>query len=125
MGYHRRHGGAGPGGYTDEEISAPADPRRKAKLGAVIVPALVPIETVDLAADIWDFLRMCVIATEFEKVVPFVERARSKGLEVSIQLVKSHLFDPDMLARAAKQAGDMGVRIVTWWTRRAPSCRKT
>jgi 4-hydroxy 2-oxovalerate aldolase len=86
---------------------------RKAKLGAVIVPALVPIETVDLAGDYLDFLRICVIATELEKVAaPFVERAQSKGLEVSIQLVKSHLFKPDVLARAAKQAGDIGVRIV-------------
>lgn len=83
-----------------------------AKLGAVIVPALAPIETVDLAGDYLDFLRMCVIATELEIVAPFVERAQSRGLEVCIQLVKSHLFEPEMLGRAAKQASEMGVRIV-------------
>jgi 4-hydroxy 2-oxovalerate aldolase len=103
----------GRAAHTDEEYFRTArSVVRKAKLGAVIVPALAPIETVDLAGDYLDFLRMCVIATEFEKVVPFVERARSKGLEVSIQLVKSHLFEPHVLARAAKQARDMGVRIV-------------
>jgi 4-hydroxy 2-oxovalerate aldolase len=85
---------------------------RKAKLGAVIIPALAPIEKVDLAADYLDFLRMGVIATDLDIVTPFVERARSKGLEVSIQLVQPHLFEPDVLARAAKQAGEMGVRIV-------------
>lgn len=98
---------------TDEEYFRAARATvRKAKLGAVIVPALAPIESVDVAADYLDFLRMCVIATEFEKAVPFVERARSRGLEVSIQLVKSHLFEPDVLARAAKQARELGVRIV-------------
>jgi 4-hydroxy 2-oxovalerate aldolase len=98
---------------TDEEyFRAARFVVRKAKLGAVIVPALAPIEKVDLAADYLDFLRMCVIATELETVTPFVERAQSKGLEVSIQLVKSHLFEPDALARAAKQASEMGVRIV-------------
>src|ERR1700747_3406689 len=55
---------------------------------------------------------MCVVATELEIVAPFVKRAQSKGLEVSLQLVKSHLFTPDVLARAARQAQDMGVRIV-------------
>jgi 4-hydroxy 2-oxovalerate aldolase len=85
---------------------------RKAKLGATIVPALARIEKLDLAADYLDFLRMNVIATELETVAPFVERAHSKGLEVSIQLVNSHLFEPDALARAAKQASELGVRIV-------------
>ncbi|MFZ1175480.1 MAG: 4-hydroxy-2-oxovalerate aldolase [Mycobacterium sp.] len=99
--------------HTDEEYFRTArSVVRKAKLGAVIVPALAPIETVDLAADYLDFLRMCVIATELEIVAPFVEQAQSQGLEVSIQLVKSHLFEPDVLARAARQASDMGVRIV-------------
>ena len=103
----------GRAAQTDEEyFRTGRSVVRNAKLGAVIVPALVPIETVDLAGDYLDFLRMCVIASELEIVAPFVERAQSKGLEVCIQLVKSHLFEPDMLARAAKQASDMGVRIV-------------
>jgi 4-hydroxy 2-oxovalerate aldolase len=103
----------GRAAQTDEEyFRAARSVVRNAKLGAVIVPALAPIETVDLAGDYLDFLRMCVIATEFEKVTPFVERAQSKGLEVSVQLVKSHLFEPDLLARAATQAGEMGARIV-------------
>ena len=103
----------GTAAQTDEEyFHAGRDAVRNAKLGAVIVPALAPIETVDLAGDYLDFLRMCVIATELEIVAPFVERAHSKGLEVCIQLVKSHLFEPAVLARAAKQARDMGVRIV-------------
>ncbi|SOJ57416.1 4-hydroxy-2-oxovalerate aldolase [Mycobacterium simulans] len=98
---------------TDEEyFRAARSVARNAKLGAVIVPALAPIASVDLAGDYLDFLRMCAIATEFEKVVPFVERAQAKGLEVSIQLVKSHLFEADLLARAAKQASQLGVRIV-------------
>ncbi len=103
----------GTAAQTDEEyFHAGRDAVRNAKLGAVIVPALAPIETVDLAGAYLDFLRMCVIATELEIVAPFVERAHSKGLEVCIQLVKSHLFEPAVLARAAKQARDMGVRIV-------------
>jgi 4-hydroxy 2-oxovalerate aldolase len=98
---------------TDEEyFRAARFVVRKAKLGAVIVPAVAPIDKVDLAADYLDFLRMCVIANEIETVAPFVERAQSKGLEVSIQLVKSHLFEPDALARAAKRASEMGVGIV-------------
>lgn len=98
---------------TDEEYFHTARfAVRRAKLGVTIVPALAPIEKVDLAADYLDFLRMCVIATELETVAPLVERAHSKGLEVSIQLVDSHLFEPSVLARAAKQAGEMGVRIV-------------
>jgi 4-hydroxy 2-oxovalerate aldolase len=103
----------GRAAHTDEEyFRAARSVVQNAKLGAVIVPALAPIETVDLAGGYLDFLRMCVIAGELEKVAPFVERAHSHGLEVSIQLVKSHLFEPGYLARAAKQAGDMGVRIV-------------
>jgi len=98
---------------TDEEYFRTArSVARNAKLGAVIVPALAPIESVDLAGDYLDFLRMCVIATEIEKVVPFVERAQSKGLEVCIQLVKSHLFEPELLALAAKQVRELGVRTV-------------
>ncbi len=103
----------GQAAQTDEEyFRVGRSVVRKAKLGAVIVPALAPIDTVDLAGDYLDFLRMCVIAPEFEKVIPFVKRAQSKGLEVSVQLVKSHLFEPGLLARAAKQASDIGVRIV-------------
>jgi 4-hydroxy 2-oxovalerate aldolase len=103
----------GRAAHTDEEYFRTArSVVQSAKLGAVIVPALAPIETVNLAGGYLDFLRMCVIATELETVAPFVERAHSHGLEVSIQLVKSHLFEPEFLARAAKQAGDMGVRIV-------------
>jgi 4-hydroxy 2-oxovalerate aldolase len=103
----------GRAAQTDEEYFRTArSVVRKAKLGAVIVPALAPIEKVDLAGDYLDFLRMCVIANEIDIATPFIERAQSKGLEVSIQLVKSHLFEPDTLARVAKQAGDMGVRIV-------------
>ncbi|ORC01824.1 4-hyroxy-2-oxovalerate aldolase [Mycobacterium persicum] len=85
---------------------------RKAKLGAVIVPALAPVEAVDLAGDYLDFLRMCVIATELDSFAPFIERAQSRGLEVSVQLVKSHLFEPQVLAGAATRARDLGVRIV-------------
>lgn len=103
----------GRAAQTDEEyLRIGRSVVRNAKLGAVIVPALAPIQTVDLAGDYLDFLRMCVLANEFEKVIPFVQRAQSKDLEVSIQLVKSHLFDPQVLARAAKQAHDLGVRIV-------------
>jgi 4-hydroxy 2-oxovalerate aldolase len=103
----------GRAAQTDEEyFLAGRSAVRKAKLGAVIVPAVAPIEKVDLAGDYLDFLRMCVIATELEIVAPFVERAQARGLEVSIQLVKSHLFAPDVLARAAARARDMGVRIV-------------
>ena len=103
----------GRAAHTDEEyFRAGRQAARNSKLGAVIVPALAPIESVDLAGDYLDFLRMCVIATELEIVAPFVERAHAKGLEVCIQLVKSHLFEPEALARAAKQARDMGVRIV-------------
>lgn len=103
----------GPAAHTDEEyFRAARSVVRNARLGAVIVPALARIETVDLAGDYLDFLRICVIATEFELVMPFVERAQSKGLEVSIQLVKSHLFEPDVLAAAGKRARDVGVRIV-------------
>ncbi|CAM4442932.1 4-hydroxy-2-oxovalerate aldolase [Mycobacterium basiliense] len=85
---------------------------RNSKLGAVVLASVAPIETVDLAADYLDFLRICALATEFEKVVPFVERAQSKGLELTIQLVASHLLTPDLLASVAKRAGEMGVRIV-------------
>ena len=70
----------GQAAQTDEEyFRVGRSVVRKAKLGAVIVPALAPIDTVDLAGDYLDFLRMCVIANEFEKVIPFVERAQSKG----------------------------------------------
>ncbi|OBF87931.1 4-hyroxy-2-oxovalerate aldolase [Mycobacterium sp. 852002-51163_SCH5372311] len=103
----------GRAAQTDEEyLRIGRSVVRNAKLGAVIVPALAPIETVDLAGDHLDFLRMCVLADEFDNVTPFVERARAKGLEVSIQLVKSHLFDPDVLAKVAGQAYDAGVGIV-------------
>ncbi|MHA7650357.1 4-hydroxy-2-oxovalerate aldolase [Mycobacterium sp. ML4] len=103
----------GRAAQSDEEyFRAGRSVVRDAKLGAVIVPALAPIERVDLAADYLDFLRMCVIATELENYAPFVRRAQSKGLEVSIQLVKSHLFAPRVLAAAARQAADMGVAIV-------------
>ncbi|MDT5224230.1 MAG: 4-hydroxy 2-oxovalerate aldolase [Mycobacterium sp.] len=103
----------GRAAQTDEEyFLAGRAAVRNAKLGAVLVPALAPIELVDLAGDYLDFLRMCVIATELENYAPFVQRAQAKGLEVSIQLVKSHLFEPHVLAGAAKRARDMGVRIV-------------
>lgn len=98
---------------TDEEyLRAGRSAVRKAKLGAVIVPALVPLDTVDLAGDYLNFLRICVIATDIAKVAPVIKRAQSKSLEISIQLVKSHLFKPEVLAEAAKQAREMGVRIV-------------
>jgi 4-hydroxy 2-oxovalerate aldolase len=73
----------GRAAQTDEEYFRTArSVVRNAKLGAVIVPALAPIETVDLAGEYLDFLRMYVIASELEIVTPFVERAQSKGLEV-------------------------------------------
>ena len=103
----------GRAAHTDEEyFRAGRAVVRNAKLGTVIVPALAPIETVDLAADYLDFLRMCVIATEFDTVLPFVERARAGGLQVCIQLVKSHLFTPEVLARTAQRAAELGVRAV-------------
>lgn len=103
----------GRAAQSDEEyFRTGRDAVRKAKLGAVLVPALAPIETVDLAGDYLDFLRMCVMATELENFAPFIERAQSRGLEVSIQLVKSHLFAPQVLADAATQARDLGAGIV-------------
>lgn len=60
----------GPAAHTDEEyFRAARSVVRNARLGAVIVPALARIETVDLAGDYLDFLRICVIATEFELVM--------------------------------------------------------
>lgn len=103
----------GRAAQTDEEyLRAGRSAVRNAKLGAVMVPALAPVELIDLAGDYLDFLRMCVIATELDDYAPYVRRAQAKGLEVSIQLVKSHLFEPHVLADAAKRARDLGVRIV-------------
>jgi 4-hydroxy-2-oxovalerate aldolase len=104
VGLGASRGGFGKAAATDEEyFAAAADVLTKARYGMFCIPGVARIEDVDMAAGMGaKFIRIGTNVTDVPASKPFIERAKSLGLFVSANFMKSYALPPDRFAESAK-----------------------
>lgn len=102
-----------PAGASDEEyLETAAETFRQAKWGMFCIPGIAREEDLTLAARFhMSFVRIGTNITEIEKARPFIEQAKSLGMIVSYNAMKSYAVSPREFARAISSVGSWGADI--------------
>lgn len=80
-----------------------------ARLGALAVPALVPLTTLRSLYDHLDFVRLALAPQEMSLCADYAEDALARGKQVFVQLVKSHLIPEERLVDHLAAVASLGV----------------
>jgi 4-hydroxy 2-oxovalerate aldolase len=84
----------------------------RARVGVVCVPGreFMPLDEVDRIADLgMHFLRFAIMPGDFgAETLAYIERARERGLTVSLNLMQTYALEPAGVARIAAEAGKHG-----------------
>lgn len=106
--------GYGRAAASDEEyIRAAAENIERANWGCFFIPGIGTMEDMQMAASYkMPFIRIGTNITEIEKAVPFIEKAKSLGMFVAYNGMKSYAVKPEEFARAALGAQKAGADMV-------------
>jgi 4-hydroxy-2-oxovalerate aldolase len=106
--------GKEPAIETDEGyMRAAAETLKRSSWGMFCIPGIANLGHLDLAAEYgMDFVRIGTDAKDAHAAEPFVERAKSHGMLVAANFLKSYALPPNELAQKAKLAESFGVDIV-------------
>lgn len=104
----------GEAAETDEGyMRAAAEGVRKNKWGMFCIPGIARLDHIDMAADYgMGFIRIGTNVEDAEKAKPFIERAKSKGLFVCTNFMKSYTVAPSYFADRARLAEEFGADVV-------------
>lgn len=84
-----------------------------AKVGAFFIPGIGNVENILAAKEAGlDFLRVGINVTEVEPAKVYVEEAKSQGLEVHLNLMKSYALDAQAFSELMQGVRDWGVDCV-------------
>lgn len=99
---------------NDEEyIDAIKERRSDTKYGVFFIPGIGNYEDIDLAVEKnIDFIRIGTNINETEKSYDFIKYAKSKGLEVFANFMKSYAVSPKEFAQKVKNAWENGADCV-------------
>jgi len=86
----------------------------KAKYGMFFIPGIGRKRDLDLAADYgMGLVRVGTNVTEAKDAEKYIKYAKSLGMEVSSNLMKSYVLPPREFAKKAKMVEDFGADIIT------------
>jgi len=109
--------GKGKAAATDEEYLAAAKAALSgtdAKFGMFFIPGIGKIEDLDVAARHgMGFVRIGTDVTEVDKAKSYIEYAKSLGLLVSSNLMKSYAVPIEVFVKQAKKADTYGADIIS------------
>lgn len=100
--------------YSDEEyLDSAISVAGNSKIGVFCIPGIARMEDVKMAKDRGaSFIRIGVTIGNVEKARPYVVYAKSLGLEVMVNFMKSYSRTPQQFAEGCKTANDMGADYV-------------
>ncbi len=106
--------GHGKAAETDEEYLKAANAvLKKAKFGMFYIPGIAQLKHISLAAKHnMGFIRIGTNATEVEKGEEAIKLAKSHGMMVFANLMKSYAIPPKELLIKAKKAQDYGAEVI-------------
>jgi 4-hydroxy-2-oxovalerate aldolase len=111
LGAHRdpRHGAAA----TDAEYAAAAAGAiRRAQWGMFCIPGIATLDDLDRAADTgMSFVRIGTDVTQTSSAVPFLERARARGMFVFANFMKTYALGAEDVAQRARALQDAGAQV--------------
>lgn len=109
--------GLGKSAATDEaylEAARAALEGSDSIFGMFFIPGIGTVKDLELAAKYgMKFVRIGVNVTEIKKAKEFVEKAKSFGMKVSMNLMKSYAVPIDEFVGIAKKADEYGADIIT------------
>lgn len=114
VGFHGREKGYGQSIQTDEEyIAATAQALTTARWGMFCIPGIAEVDDLNMAADYgMSFVR---VGTDVSKVYQsqlFIERAKSLGMTVMANYMKSYTMPPAEFAKQVKLSESYGADVV-------------
>lgn len=100
--------------YTDEEyMDAAMSVADDSKIGVFCIPGIARMEDLQMAKNHGiSFIRIGVTIDNVVKAQPYVEYAKSLGLEVMVNFMKSYSRTPERFAESCRIAHDMGTDYV-------------
>lgn len=100
--------------YSDEEyLDSAISVAGNSKIGVFCIPGIARMEDVKMAKDRGaSFIRIGVTIGNVEKARPYAVYAKSLGLEVMVNFMKSYSRTPQQFAEGCKTANDMGADYV-------------
>lgn len=106
--------GYGAAAATDEEYMVAAkEALTNTKWGMFCIPGIAEIEDIDLAAKHgMGFVRIGTNVTDIEKSEPFIKKAKSYGMFVTANYMKSYALSPEKFAEKVKLSEKYGVDVV-------------
>ena len=104
-----RHGAAA----TDAEYAAAAAGTiRRAQWGMFCIPGIATLDDLDRAADTgMSFVRIGTDVTQTANAVPFLQRARARGMFVFANFMKTYAIAVDEVAQRARMLEDAGAQV--------------
>ena len=101
-------------GATDEQyLEAASSAIKKAIWGTFFIPGIGRKEDIDMAAKYkMSMIRIGANVNEFDRAEPFVKQAKSHGMMVCANFMKTYALSYDEVGRIAKQAADYGSDLV-------------
>lgn len=114
LGLNASNSGKGTAAASDEEyLEAASRVLKKAKFGMFFIPGIGREEDLRLAARYgMDFVRIGTNITEVEESARYVELAKSLGMKVSANLMKSYALSPAEFLNQAKKSEKYGADII-------------
>lgn len=98
---------------TDEEYAAAAAVAiRRAQWGMFCIPGIATLDDLDRVADLgMSFVRVGTEVTQTSTAIPFLERARARGLFVFANFMKTYALAADDVAQRARVLQDAGAQV--------------
>jgi len=99
---------------TDEVyMDAAATAARQSKWGMFAIPGICDLSHLDACEDYkMDFLRFGVSIDAYEKVFPFIEKAKNAGIMACVNFMKSYSREPIVFEKAARDVMAAGADYV-------------
>ncbi|MBR2402441.1 MAG: 4-hydroxy-2-oxovalerate aldolase [Lachnospiraceae bacterium] len=96
-----------------EYMNAVKDKFKNVKIGFFCIPGIARLEDLKLAKDNGvDFVRVGINADKPEKTEPYIREAKSLGMTVMTNFMKSYVVTPEQFAINAKQVEEYGTDYV-------------
>ena len=114
VGLHASLSGHGVAQETDEAyLAAAANALKTASFGMFCIPGIGRIEDIDIAADHgMGFIRVGTDIPRMRDSAPYIERAKSRGMLVCANFMKSYTASPADFARCAQTTQSFGTDVL-------------
>ena len=106
--------GMGEAAETDESyMQAAANTFSTAKWGMFCIPGIAELNHVDMAADYgMDFIRIGTNLSDVPDSKPFIERAKSRGINVCANFMKSYVSKPEVFVNRVLESCSYGADTI-------------